>query len=318
MTSVPPYAGTLALCTLLLCQFAACSSGDRPDPSFDTKVSGPAYSRDGPSVLFDEAHHNMHRAGGKYRPFVKLIESDGYRVIRGKAEFTAEDLEGFSLLVIANACGRNERNDDPAFTDEECDVVRDWVSRGGALLLITDHYPMGHAAERLAHRFGIRMTKGVVEDSLYYDASFDNTHILFTRENGGLAAHPILEGRDPSEKIRRVLSFTGQAVDADPPAVGFLALSGSAVGRPPLPQVERRGTDVIVNVAYGDPEPARGMSQGLALALDGGRVVVMGEAAMLTAQLHRYNGRPIGMNVAGYDNRQLALNIVHWLTEILG
>ena len=48
-----------------------------------------------------------------------------------------------------------------------------------------------------------------------------------------------------------------------------------------------------------------------------GRVVVLGEAAMLTARLHRFDGRPIGMNTPGYDNRQLALNIMHWLTRLL-
>jgi hypothetical protein len=38
---------------------------------------------------------------------------------------------------------------------------------------------------------------------------------------------------------------------------------------------------------------------------------------MLSAQLHRFDKRPIGMNVSGYDNRQLALNIMHWLTRLL-
>jgi hypothetical protein len=38
---------------------------------------------------------------------------------------------------------------------------------------------------------------------------------------------------------------------------------------------------------------------------------------MLSAQLHRFDGRAIGMNVPGYDNKQLALNIVRWLTLAL-
>ncbi len=48
-----------------------------------------------------------------------------------------------------------------------------------------------------------------------------------------------------------------------------------------------------------------------------GRVVVLGEAAMLTARLHRFDGSPIGMNTPGYDNRQFALNVMHWLTRRL-
>lgn len=74
---------------------------------------------------------------------------------------------------------------------------------------------------------------------------------------------------------------------------------------------------MIVKVGYGDPVSVPGWSQGLALEIGKGRVVVLGEAAMLTARLHRFDGRPIGMNTAGYDNRQLALNIMHWLTRLL-
>jgi len=37
---------------------------------------------------------------------------------------------------------------------------------------------------------------------------------------------------------------------------------------------------------------------------------------MLRAQRPR-RGLPVGMNVPGYDNRQLALNIMHWLSRLL-
>jgi len=39
---------------------------------------------------------------------------------------------------------------------------------------------------------------------------------------------------------------------------------------------------------------------------------------MLSAQLTGSENRPMGMNVPGSDNRQLALNIMHWLSGILG
>lgn len=47
-----------------------------------------------------------------------------------------------------------------------------------------------------------------------------------------------------------------------------------------------------------------------------GRVVVLGEAGMLTAQLDDKK-RPFGMNCPGIDNKQLALNIMHWLSGLL-
>ena len=55
--------------------------------------------------------------------------------------------------------------------------------------------------------------------------------------------------------------------------------------------------------------------QGLALTFGKGRVVVMGEAAELSAQL--IGTERFGMNTPGLDNRQLALNIMHWLSGLL-
>ena len=54
------------------------------------------------------------------------------------------------------------------------------------------------------------------------------------------------------------------------------------------------------------------------MKLGKGRVVVMGEAAMLTAQLAGAEKAKFGgLNQTGIDNRQLALNIMHWLSGIL-
>ncbi len=45
---------------------------------------------------------------------------------------------------------------------------------------------------------------------------------------------------------------------------------------------------------------------------------MMGEAAIFTAQVEGPERRPFGMNVPGLDNRQLALNVIHWLSGDLG
>ena len=65
------------------------------------------------------------------------------------------------------------------------------------------------------------------------------------------------------------------------------------------------------------PVSAAGRAQGIALKLSKGRAIVLGEAAMLSAQITGANKMPFGMNVPGIDNRQLALNIVHWLSGLL-
>src|ERR1051325_782228 len=86
MTRIKPF---LILCTLaLVMSWAAVAVGQQlPDLEFNTSVENPAYKREGPRVMFDEAHHNFHTSDGRYKPFVDLISNDGYRVIRNRQSF---------------------------------------------------------------------------------------------------------------------------------------------------------------------------------------------------------------------------------------
>jgi hypothetical protein len=132
-----------------------------------------------------------------------------------------------------------------------------------------------------------------------------------------LRDHPIIRGRTPAEQVRKVLTFTGQSLLGPPSGVSFLALSDAAVEHPPtVPKVEKRGGDVRVTMEYGAPVSAKGRAQGIALEVERGRLVVLGEAGMLRAQRDRRDER-VGMNVPDYDDRQLAINIMHWLSRIL-
>ncbi|HWM93297.1 MAG TPA: DUF4350 domain-containing protein [Thermoanaerobaculia bacterium] len=264
------------------------------DTSFDTRVAEPAYRENGPRVLIDEAHHNVHTAGGGYKPFADLIASDGYRVEPGKTPFTGETLKGFDTLVIVNPRGASPSDPQterakPAFTEAEADAVRDWVREGGSLLLIADHYPIGSATQRLASRFGVEMSNGWTEDPGLRDPEIKD--LVFTRENGGLADHPITQG------IQCVGTFLGQSLKGPEGSVALLRLSAEA--KDFLPPDKQQSTS------------AAGRAQGLALELGRGRVVVLGEAAMLTAQ--KLDDSRFGMNVPGLDNRQLALNVMRWL-----
>lgn len=114
-----------------------------------------------------------------------------------------------------------------------------------------------------------------------------------------------------------MLTFTGQSLKGLAAAIPFLALSDPATERPPGPaKVERDGRDIRVTMEYGAPVVIAGRAQGLALEVEAGRLVVLGEAGMLRAQRDR-DGERVAMNVPGYDNRQLALYIVHWLSRVL-
>src|ERR1700754_4723193 len=128
----------LAIGVFTLASFATSSAQQVADPNFETKVAHPAYTKNGPTVLFDEAHNNFHTAGGRYKPFADLIASDGYQVFSSKEKFSAGTLKGYDILVIANAMAPANQS---AFTEAEADTVRDWVKAGGSLLLVADHAP---------------------------------------------------------------------------------------------------------------------------------------------------------------------------------
>jgi len=119
--------------------------------------------------------------------------------------------------------------------------------------------------------------------------------LVFTRERQLVVDHPITIGRDPSERINRVETFYGQALIGPVGSTAFLRFADSATYE-----------------SANGPQSAAGWAQGVALSYGAGRVVVMGEAAELSAQLAGLE--PMGMNVPGIDNRQMALNIMHWLS----
>ncbi|HEV2912371.1 MAG TPA: hypothetical protein VGX92_03545 [Pyrinomonadaceae bacterium] len=282
------------------------------DPNFNTNVARPAYTKKHPKVLFDEAHFNFHTAGGRYKAFADLIAHDGYQITPNKRKFSKDSLKGYDILVIANALGAEAVDDpkaaNPAFTDEECDAVRDWVRDGARLLLITDHQPTGAAAENLAKRFGVEMSNSTVMDTSesnhlkgYYEVNLE-----FRRDNQLLIEHPITQGRDRTERVNRVVTFGGQSLKGPAESTGFLKLGGTAIDILPSKQ----------------KVSAAGRFQAIAMKFGRGRVVVTGEAGMLSAQLvaAEEGGTPTspwGMNFPGVDNRQLALNIMHWLSGLL-
>lgn len=293
----------------LLLATAAHAQQQVNDPKFDASVAKPTYTDKHPKVLFDEAHRNIHTTAGRYKPFATLITNDGYQVTPNKDTFTSKTLRGYDILVIANAGSANMRagNIESAFTREECDAVYEWVQAGGSLLLIADHAPFGTTAERLSNRFGVDMSKGYTSDEANYAPGGNKGWLVFSRDNQLLGDHPITNGRSDAEKLKRIVSFTGQSLQGPAGSVALLKLSDSAIDR--LPPDMKKAVS------------AKGRAQGVALRCGKGRVVVMGEAAMLSAQVIREQGKepynPHGMNFPGTDNRQFVLNLMHWLSGLM-
>ena len=303
------------IAALLSLLFAVPAAGQGNDPDFDAAVAHPAYGRGvGPRLLVDEAHRNLHTIADRYASFAAVATGDGYRVEASTAPFAPGALPAGAILVIANARGV-AKPVDPAFTVDEIDAVRDWVAAGGSLFLIADHAPFGSAAKELAAAFGVRMVDGHVRDAEHQAAELPGPHFLeFTRDAGTLGGHPIVDGRGAAERLERVVTFGGQALAVEPPAAVLLRLGpkAEAVADPNDPQ--------------SPVTPVGGLAQAVAFEHGQGRVVVAGEAGLFGAQ--RIAGEAakkagldgdlrFGMNHPGTDDRQLLLNVLHWLSRLL-
>lgn len=291
------------------------------DPDFRPALARPAFAANGPVVVIDEAHRNFHTAEGRYKPLADLLRADGFVVRDGQTAFDRASLQRAQILIVANAGAASAAEaGTPAFTTAECDAVRDWVRDGGALLLVADHAPFGGAAADLAARFGVGMGKGWVFERAETSAGM-TTQFTFDRVKSSLGDHPITRGRTADEQVSRVRAFTGQSLTPPAGAVVLMRLGETAREAPDNASLNAAAEAI----ARGDERAiaefpsVAGRAQGLALTFGRGRVVVLGEAAMLSAQVVRFpqgDSRAeirMGMNVPGTDNQQFALNIMRWL-----
>lgn len=281
------------------------------DTLFSPHIGSPAFKQgSGPIVLIDEAHNNFHTMEGRYLAFTRLLQKDGYTVQPQRARFTRSDLDRSKILVIANALAKENVDDwnlptPSAFDSDEIAAVRSWVNDGGSLWLIADHMPFPGAAARLAAEFGVLMGNGFALDS-----RTESGRMRFTRSGGTLADHPITRGRNSSERIDSVISFTGQALRLDVPGDNLMTLGPEVILL--MPEVAWQFSKLTPSIS------ASGMSQGAAIRVGKGRVAVFGEAAMFTAQLGGPDRQPAGMNdPTAPQNPQFLLNVLHWLSGLL-
>lgn len=307
----------LALGLIVLAVAAPAAAQQMTDPDFHPTVARPAFAADGPMVTIDGAHNNFHTVDGRYAPFAALLQADGYQVRGGTAAFDAGGLDRVDVLVIANA---GPSNGGSPFTAGEIEAVEAWVRGGGRLLLIADHAPFGTAAEALAARFGVRMGKGYAF-AMTGDADL-TTNLAYPPEAFG--DHPIIAGRSADERVASVTAFTGQSLQGPPGATILLPMTAGAREAQDLPTLQalagRLDGGAAPQAALAELSTPALPAQGLAFTHGEGRVVVLGEAGMLSAQVVRFpDGRPetrFGMNVAP-GNAQFGLNIMHWLTGLL-
>lgn len=282
-----------------------------PDLSYNPPVVDPAFrSSEGPIIGIDEAHANFHTANGRYRPFARLMERDGYRVVPFSKKANIERLKSIDILVIANPL--HKRNDrgwklptPSAFSDSEIESINAWVKSGGSLLLIADHMPFPGGAGKLAESFGFRFSNGFAR----YPSKPSGRPDLF-EVGDGLIESVITEGRSERERVTRIGTFTGSAFLAPPEARAILEFGANAYSLEPK-----------VAWKFNDDTPVLkidGWLQGAYMRWGSGRIAVFGEAAMFTAQVAGPQKRRMGMaSPHTPQNYQLLLNTMHWLSGLI-
>ncbi|MCB1120323.1 MAG: DUF4350 domain-containing protein [Verrucomicrobiae bacterium] len=283
-----------------------------PYLGYNPPIHRPAYSEGkGPVIGVDEAHNNYHTATGRYAAFANLLRRDGYRIERVKKDFTAKGLTGLDILVISNPLHSSNNGNwtlptPSAFTNEEIAAVKHWVSEGGSLLLIADHMPFPGAAGELAESFGFTFSNGFA----YLGNDAPGQPDYWSR-GLGLADCVIANGRNKSEAVQQVVSFTGSAFQAPEGAIPVLVFPPKSISKvtPVAWQFDEKTVEV----------PIDGWLQGSIMQVGKGRIAVWGEAAMFTAQLSGRDKRPMGMAALyAQENFQLLLNLMHWLSDLEG
>jgi hypothetical protein len=278
-----------------------------PDRFFDPEINHPVYDKGTGSLIFvDEGHNNFHTLNDRLITTGRILRRDGYNVKPYKGELVWDRLNECKILIVVNAL--NEKNvydwSNPtlsAFSREEIEIISKWVNGGGSLLLVADHMPMPGAVSELASRFGFELENGHANDTL-------DLPDYFTRGRGTLVDDIITNGRGPSERVDSILTFGGHAFRIPPQATSFMTFDSLYFQWNPEKAWQLKGIS---------PYSIENYSQGAYRKYGQGRIVILGEAMMITAQLGAgLSMIKMGMNSSAAPyNYQLLLNIVHWLDE---
>jgi hypothetical protein len=185
-------------------------------------------------------------------------------------------------------------------------TLNEWVNKGGALFVITDHMPDPGAIKELALSFGIEVSNGYVMQG---PPPGRPGPMLFQKNDGSLADHYLTKGQSPDEQVRRVATFAGSAFRCDKGFQPLLILGDDF--RSWIPKEYNKfppGTPSI---------DVSGWYQGGVMSYGKGRIAFFAEAAMFTAQVFADGRVKAGMNhPLAKDNARLLLNILHWLDNM--
>ena len=153
----------------------------------------------------------------------------------------------------------------------------------------------------LAARLGVELRRRLVIDLGHSEPRFPE-RLVFSRENGLIGRHPIVDGFPDAPPVNRVVTFGGQALVPPQGAATLLTLSASAT------DVARKGDPATSG------QSVAGLAQAIAIERGRGRVVVLGDVALLTMS-EVGDGQPTGLSWAGTNNERFVRYVMRWLSR---
>lgn len=282
------------------------------DSLFVGKIDNPTYALGkGPVILLDELHHNGIQMNSGFKTLSDILLKDGFRIKTINNSILKSILADADILVIIDALA--EQNVDhwelptpSPFSEQEMELIKNWVQKGGSLLLVADHMPFAGASSKLAKKFDLDFINGFVIDTLNWDVN------TFKKEDYSLSEHPITKGNSNREKINEISTYFGQGFSSTNKTFTPLMVfqdKNVVSYQPKKAWLFNEDTTII---------PGKGLLQGLAGDFGKGRIVVLGDSSLMSAHLIGKKARPVGINSKETkDNFQFVLNIFHWLSRSL-
>lgn len=279
------------------------------DSSFTYNVRNPVYSvNKGPIIYIDEYHNNDMSLNNRMFPLIEVLKKDGYQFKSLNESISELSLENVEILVIIGALHKTNVDNwklptPSAFSEEEIIVLINWINMGGNLLLVADHMPFPGAIEKLSSRLGVEWLNGFVIDSVNWGMS------NFSKRDGTLKNHTILNGSNPAEKINWVSTYYGSGFKLiDSTISGIFSFNNPNIVSYQTKEAWKMFPDTPI-VSSNQLYQAAMMKRGE------GRVALIGEASIFSAQLVGKNRNPVGINYPNNgQNLQFVLNLFHWLS----
>lgn len=303
---------TITYLLSLFLYFSVLNAQQVIDSSFVNELESPAYAfNQGPLIFIDEYHNNDMSIDNRMFPFIKVLKQDGYQIKPLNQPITNSVLDNADILVIIGALHKSNVDNwklptPEALSDKEINELLKWINEGGSLLLVADHMPFPGAVKRLSSKLGVEWYNGFVIDSVNWGMSH------FSRRDGTLNQHPLLNGRNSDENVNWVATYYGSGFKLkDSTVKGLFSFNDKNIVSYQTREAWKMDSDTPVI-------SADRLFQAAVMKKGKGKVALIGEASLFSAQLVGKNKNPVGINFQNNNqNLQFVLNLFHWLSNAI-